>query len=156
MIGFEPRAIGEGQAAKRALSGIVEPNGRNCDLPIPSAFRDERIDNGLATGAGIEVSALGFVDSPVDILEVDLRPAFLHIRCGEFSEFDLGLAQHGKRAALVLIVAAAYHPENSGPVQELSLPAPFIFLPQLERTRGQFCIGLVGTVGPAHDAGFAT
>jgi len=40
-------------------------------------------------------------------------------------------------------------------VQELAVPAAFVFLPELEGSGGHRGVGLVGAVGAAHDAGLA-
>src|ERR1700691_768354 len=113
------------------------------------------MDHDLATGAGVEVSAFRFEDSPVHVGEVDLRPAFLHLARGEFLKLYLGLAKHIERAALVIVAAAADHPENARAMKEATLPAPFVFCPQLESSRSGFSVGLIGAVGAAHDASLA-
>jgi len=111
VIGFESRAVGERQASQTSAFEALR-----CDreLPVFSPFGDKCIYHRLATGAGIEVSALRFVNSPVDAGEVDLWPAFSHLGWGEFLKLDLGLAKHCERAPLEGVVAAAHHPENTG------------------------------------------
>src|SRR5580704_7694249 len=91
----------------------------------------------------------------MNVGEVDLRPAFLHLAGGEFLKPYLRLAKHIERAALVSVVVAADHPENAGAMQKPLLPAPLIFWPQLEGASGQFSVGLVGAVGATHDASLA-
>src|ERR1700691_415615 len=75
VIGFEPRSVGEWQAAQRpALQSL----GCHHELPICAAFGNERIDHSLATGAGVEVSAFRFENPPADAREIYLPPARFH------------------------------------------------------------------------------
>ena len=85
----ETRPVTESNPARNR---ILKTLGQNCELPILAALVNEHLDHSLATGASLQISALRFVDGPTDTLEVDLRPALLHHRRGEFLEFDLGRA----------------------------------------------------------------
>ena len=70
-------------------------------------------------------------------------------------KFDSRFAKGWRRPTLEFIIAAADHPKHAGAMQELALPAPFIFRPELEGAGGELRIGLIRTIGAAHDASFA-
>src|SRR5712671_2103216 len=83
----ETRPVSESNPAQNRM---LKTLGQNCDLPILAALVNEHLDYSLATGASLQISAFRFVEGPADTLEVDLRPALLHPRRGEFLESDLG------------------------------------------------------------------
>ena len=79
----ETRPVGESNPPRNR---ILKTLGQNCELPILAVLANEPLNYGLATGASLQISALGLVDSPADALEVDLWPALLQFRRGEFLE----------------------------------------------------------------------
>ena len=107
VISSKPRAIGERQTPQRSMLQAIS---QNRDLPVCSASAHKSIYHCLATGASIEVSALGFEDSPLHIRKTNLRPTFLHLGRRQFLKLDPGLAKHCQRPAFKSIVAAADHP----------------------------------------------
>src|SRR5580704_4153883 len=133
---------------------VVEAFGQHFDLPVLSSGGEERVHDCAATGAGIEVTALWFENSPGDSFEVNLRPALLHLRHGQFVMWNLCGAQHLDRAALKGILVSRSHPQNAAAMEKLPLPAAFIFRPQLQRAGCQFCIRLIRTIDAAHHASF--
>ena len=82
----ETRPVSESNPAQNR---ILKTLGQNCELPILAALVNEPLDYSLATGASLQITAFRFVDGPADTLEVDLRPALLHHRRGQFLELDL-------------------------------------------------------------------
>ena len=149
-VRFESRAVRQRQTLESGA--LSSPSGPNCDLPILAPTRHECVDYRLAAGSRLEISALRLEYAPLDIFEVDLRPALLHLGSGQLLIFDLGRAQHLYRSALKDVIAFRSHPQNAGAVQELLLPLPLVFRPQEECARRHCGIWLVGPVSPAHDA----
>src|SRR5258708_40167931 len=90
VISYEPRTNGKPQAPHRRVLKTIR---HTRDLPIHTAFGHECVDHGLATGAGIEVSALRLEDSPVNIREVDLRPPLFHLRRRQLPKLDPGFSK---------------------------------------------------------------
>src|SRR5579862_1603331 len=109
-------------------------------------------DYRCTTGPRIEISALRFEDSPLDALEIDLRPAFPHRSCAEFLKLDLGGFEHLHRSPLEGGVAAGSHPKNAAAVQKLATPFALVLRPQLQRSGSHLGVGLVGTIGAPHDS----
>src|ERR1700686_1417770 len=89
MVRGETRPVSENDPAQNR---ILKTLGQNCELPVLAAPVNQPLRYSLATGASLQISAFRLVEGPADTLEVDLRPALLHHRRGEFLEFDLGRA----------------------------------------------------------------
>ena len=109
---------------------------------------DKSLHDRLATRAGIQISALRLEDSPLDSFEVNLGPAFLHLRRREFVKLDLRVPQRFDRSSLEGVIASRSHPEDSGAVQELALPLALVLCPQLERPSRHLRVRLIGPYVP--------
>ena len=107
LVGLYPRAIRQPEVSKRRIFETFCPY---LGLPVFAARRDEVFDHRLATGAGVEVAALRFENTPAHIAKVDLRPAALHLSGGELAKLYSFLPKPGQRSALEGVVAAAGHP----------------------------------------------
>src|SRR5438552_1247391 len=130
MVRFQSRTIGQHEISQRRA---LEPFRQHRALHVLPTLFDKRIDYSLATGAGIEVSAIRFVDSPDHIREVDLRPARLHLAGRKFFVANPRTPQAIDRAALEGIIPLGRHPQNAGAVQAPAFPPALGAGPELER-----------------------
>jgi hypothetical protein len=107
---------------------VVEIRRRNSGLAILAALSDKLIDDRLRRSAGEEISTLRLINTPLDFLEINLRPPPRKLSYIKLFERNSGFFQKAKRAALIPIVSFG-HPKHSDREKELPLPLRFVLLP---------------------------
>src|SRR5450755_5107820 len=122
----------------------------NLCLSILSALGDKLLHHGLRRSASEQVSTLRFVDPPLDIFEIDLRPSSREFGHAELFERDSRIAE--VRTGCMLECAISLdHPQHSNGKEELPLPLRFVLLPKLKRACRQLAIRLIRPVSAADD-----
>jgi hypothetical protein len=84
-----------------------------------------------------------------------LRPAAREFAYLELLERDCGIVQEGYRGTLEGVILFD-HPEHADGEEEFSLPLGFVLLPEIEGSRRQFRVRLIGSVRAADDPRLTT
>src|ERR1700722_5983790 len=90
LIGGEFRAIGEWQSVPFALFEVARQDSQ---LLVLAALRQKSVQHRLARNARSQITALGFVDSPMHGFEIDLRPASRKFLGGQLLIGNSGVAK---------------------------------------------------------------
>ncbi len=90
------------------------------------------LEDCLAVAARGQESAVLLKDGPLDVVEIDLRITLAGLCCTQLVKIDAGFAKQ-RQGGLFLLVSGAGHPQHTGVMEELAVPALLVFLPQLKR-----------------------
>jgi len=102
LVRFDRGSIRKAYSTQMAAFKFINNDSR---LPILTTFTNEPLDDSLTRGARSQVSALPFKQSPLDLFQIDLRPALLQFTRRKFLERNSRIAQLRQRSPLEAVVS---------------------------------------------------